>query len=907
MEMGVDIGGLSAVIMNNAPPSFTSYLQRAGRAGRRDEGVAFALTLCPSSPHGEQVFDNPLWPFTSTIHIPQVALDSARLVQRHVNSLCLGAFLDEYDVHRLKTGWFFQDDGSGSSPGRQFIEWCRSDAEEDERLKVGLTRLVKGTALAASVPSELVSGAAKALGRSMDAWQREVDALRKDADQFGGEHSETRAPAVLAIERQLRRLEDEYLLSELANRQFLPGHGFPIGVVSFIPTTIHDLRRKQAALEGREEAFGRRLGYPSRQMAMAIREYAPGAEVVMDGRVYESAGVTLNWHLPPGVEGVSEVQALRQVWRCVQCGATGDAPFSPDRCPACGGSIKPTKYLEPAGFAVDIRHSPHNNVVSPSFVPVEPPLMSCPTLEWASFANPELGRFRYTDSGHLFHGSRGLNGHGYAVCLRCGRAASETGPASKRDVPDELRDGHPRLRGGKERDGSSRCTGTGFAIQRGLSLGGSRTTDVFELQLFGLQDKGTALSLGIALRRAFCQRLGIEEQEVGVSVRPGRAADETVLQSIFLYDEATGGNGCVAALRDQIALALRESVHVLDCGKKCDAACHGCLLTFDTQYDSAKLDRHEARAFLSDERLAGLDLDERFRLLGPESRVPTRPLFRHLAEVAGEPGVGEIRLWMGGNPDTWDVEAFSLYREVLRWAVDNRLVRLVIAPRTWTGLGEGARHALAALVAAGQGRIEVHRAAAPTSDSKSGVVVAAAGGEREAVRWASANETAPSMNDAWGQSPEEGQSVYVRVDGPLPEIETSAVAIDQLRPQPEGTVAIISIQKELDGRITGFGSRFWSAVEDHCRPLKDQLEKGSPLTNVSYSDRYIATPWALLLIREVLLDLVRGGRADSGTALRVFTRELRRDVRPIHDGRRSIIELWQCEDVRESSRLLHKR
>ena len=899
MEMGVDIGGLSAVIMNNAPPSFTSYLQRAGRAGRRGEGVSFALTLCPSSPHGEQVFDNPLWPFTSTIGVPRVALDSARLVQRHVNSLCLGIFLDDRDVRRLKTGWFFQDDGSGSSPGRQFIEWCRSDAEEHERLNVGLTRLVQNTALAASPPEKLLADAAKALERSMDAWRREVDALREDADQFRDEHSETRAPAVLAIERQLRRLEEEYLLKELANRQFLPGYGFPTGVVSFIPTTIDELKRRQAAREGREEALGKRLGYPSRQMEMAIREYAPGAEIVMDGRVYESAGVTLNWHLPPGVEDVSEVQALRHVWRCHHCGATGDAPSPPDRCPACGDSVKTTKYLEPAGFAVDIRHSPHNNVVSPNFVPVEPPWISCPTPEWASFADPRIGRFRYTDSGHLFHGSRGLNGHGYAVCLRCGRAASETGPASEREVPDALQDGHPRLRGGKKRDGSSRCTGTGFAIQRGLSLGGSRTTDVFEVQLFELQDRGAALSLGIALRRAFCGRLGIEEQEVGVCVRPGRAPDETILQSIFLYDEGTGGNGYVAALRDHAAPALRDSIHILDCGKQCDAACHGCLLTFDTQYDSAKLDRHEARAFLTDERLVGLDLDERCQLLGPDSRVPTRPLYRHLAEVAGEPGIEEVRLWMGGAPGTWDVEVFPLYREVLRWIDTGRRVRLFIAPETWTGLGDGVRHSLAALVAAGQGRIEVHRAVALTPDSKNGVVVAVAGGQRKSVRWASSKETAPPMNDAWGQSPEDGRFVYARVDGPLPEIETPAVAIDQLRPRPEGTVAMLTIRKELDGRLEGFGSRFWSAVKDHCRPLKDQLENGGPLREVSYSDRYIATPWALLLLREVLLDLVRSERVDSGTALRVFTRDLRRAARPIHDGR-SISDPWQDDDARES-------
>ena len=900
MEMGVDIGGLSAVIMNNAPPSFTNYLQRAGRAGRRGEGVSFAVTLCPSSPHGEQVFDNPLWPFTSAINVPRVALDSARLVQRHVNSLCLGAFLDDRDAHRLRTGWFFQDDGSGSSPGRQFIEWCRSDAEVDERLNAGLTRLVQGTALAASTPENLLAGAAKALARSMDSWQREVDSLHKDADQFRDERTEARVPAVLAIERQLRRLEEEYLLSELANRQFLPGYGFPTGIVSFIPTTIDDLKRGQAARHGREEALGKRLGYPSRQMEMAIREYAPGAEVVMDGRVYESAGVTLNWHLPPGIEDVSEVQALRYVWRCRHCGAIGDAFSPPSQCPACGGSIKTTKYLEPAGFAVDIRHSPHNNVVSPNFVPVKPPWISCPTPEWISFADSGIGRFRYTDSGHLFHGSRGLNGHGYAVCLRCGRTASEIGPAAEQDVPDALQDGHPRLRGGKRRDGSSHCTGTGFAIQRGLSLGGSRTTDVFELQLFGLQDRGAALSLGIALRRSFCARLGIEEREVGVCVRPGRAPDEKVLQSIFLYDEATGGNGYVAALRDQVAPALHKSIHILDCGKKCDAACHACLLTFDTQYDSAKLNRHKARAFLTDERLAGLDLDESARLLGPDSQMLTRPLYRHLAEVAGELGVGDIRLSVGGAPDTWDVEAFPLYREILRWADDHRLVRLLIAPETWIGLGDGVRHSLAALVAAGQGRIAVHRAAATTLCSKNGVVVAAVGGEHGSVRWVSSSETAPPMNDAWGQSPENGRLVYARVGDPLPKIEFPAVAVDQLRPQPDGTVAIVEIRKELDGRLEGFGSRFWSTVEDHCRPLKERLETGGLLKEVSYSDRYITTPWALLVIREMLLDLVRDKRADSETALRVFTRELRhRDVPPIHD-RQWITNPWQDEDARES-------
>ena len=111
----------------------------------------------------------------------------------------------------------------------------------------------------------------------------------------------------------------------------------------------------------------------------------------------------------------------------------------------------------------------------------------------------------------------------------------------------------------------------------------------------------------------------------------------------------------------------------------------------------------------------------------------------------------------------------------------------------------------------------------------------------------------------------------------------------------------ISIRNELDGRVDTFGSRFWSVAKERCRPLEEQLDRGDPLGKVSYSDRYINTPWSLLLIREILLALMRNGQADSETALRVFTRDLRPDpdARVLHDGR-SIRDSWRDNDARKS-------
>ena len=598
MEMGVDIGGLSAVVMNNAPPSSANYRQRAGRAGRRGEGLSFAVTLCPSSPHGEQVFSSPLWPFTSHIAVPKVALDSARLIQRHVNSLCLGTYLDGSDVHRLKTGWFFEE-GGGEGPGARFIGWCRVGANDDGRLFTGLKRLVAGTACAGVAARTLLQRTAFSLERAMDAWRREVSTLRAEAAEF--EDDDAQVPALMAISRQLKRLEDEYLLAELANRQFLPGYGFPTGIVTFNTLTAEELRRRRSQDGDERETFsGRRAGYPSRQLELAIREYAPGAEVTIDGRVYESGGVTLNWHVPPDVENANEVQAIGYVWRCRSCNATGDARSAPEACSSCGGTVRSMKYLEPAGFAVDIRHAPHNNVVTPTYIPVEAPWISCPTPSWSHVGDPCGGRYRYSDTGHLYHGSRGAHGRGYALCLRCGRAASEVGHTHETAVPDAVGPGHLRLRGGKDRDGASVCDGEGFAIQRGLSLGGGRYTDVFELQVEGLADEVVAMSISTALRTAFCRLVGIQEDEVGVTVRQARAENGSVCQSMFLYDMADGGNGYVAALRDHVASALRGAVAVLRCRKECDSACEACLLTFGSQYEAERLDRHRALGFMQD-------------------------------------------------------------------------------------------------------------------------------------------------------------------------------------------------------------------------------------------------------------------------------------------------------------------
>ncbi|MEZ4460837.1 MAG: DEAD/DEAH box helicase [bacterium] len=58
LEMGIDIGALSSVILCSVPPNVANYVQRIGRAGRRD-GNSLVLTIANANPHEMYFFAKP--------------------------------------------------------------------------------------------------------------------------------------------------------------------------------------------------------------------------------------------------------------------------------------------------------------------------------------------------------------------------------------------------------------------------------------------------------------------------------------------------------------------------------------------------------------------------------------------------------------------------------------------------------------------------------------------------------------------------------------------------------------------------------------------------------------------------------------------------------------------------------
>ena len=104
LELGVDIGGLNAVLMANVPPGKSNYLQRAGRAGRRSDGSSVVITYVRPQPYDREVFHRIGDYLGRPLRKPLVLLDRDRVVRRHAYSFLLGSFFQKIYPSDLRVG-----------------------------------------------------------------------------------------------------------------------------------------------------------------------------------------------------------------------------------------------------------------------------------------------------------------------------------------------------------------------------------------------------------------------------------------------------------------------------------------------------------------------------------------------------------------------------------------------------------------------------------------------------------------------------------------------------------------------------------------------------------------------------------------------------------------------------------
>lgn len=579
MEMGVDIGGISAVMMSNVPPSPANYLQRTGRAGRRAENKSLAFTICAANPIGATVISNPKWALEHTIAPPTLTFSSKTVVFRHLNAFLFGKFI-QIELHGIRVtekveNFFFNPEINGETLSGKFSLWLLS--LNNQEYETTINGILKKTPLENQSCAEIIQHVLLNFEKTKQILENNNNNFTTALTAIGGMAGYNQnSPAYKAIAYRQKQFLNKSLLSCLSEEGFLPAGGIPTGVVEFnnvYYNGINNNRKKQL---------------PSYHITRALSEYAPGMGIVIDGWTYKSEGISMknNWG------GEAERNLLQH---CTSCGSEHIISKADEQittiCPNCQANaltgIRPdstfTEIIEPVGFAVDlfsertrdISEASNGQHIEPLLIGVEP---------WSDPTHPVFECRDSKENAEILFYNYG-EGSGYSVCLECGRASTNA---------DDLLN-HKRLRGGQNVQNTVICGGNDnpFAIRSEVLLVGRFHTDFFEIRCKDergalINDEITLYSVGQALSKSLTSFLGIEEQEVNFGIKKYQG-----FSSIFLFDTAKGGAGYVSQCANFFEEICREALAKLEqCN--CTSACTKCLIDRNSQYHLEKLNRNLA-------------------------------------------------------------------------------------------------------------------------------------------------------------------------------------------------------------------------------------------------------------------------------------------------------------------------
>lgn len=847
MEMGIDIGGIQLVAMNNVPPHPANYLQRAGRAGRRSETKSASLTLCKANPHDQYVFHHPLWAFGNKFPTPKVYLSSEIIIQRHINSFLLGIYFKNVE-NKLKLtsgGFFIGDDG----PWRKFIDTFNVASANKKQYDRGIQQLTKNSPFEHLSVEYFLESAANSMLKVRSLWHKEWQALIQE--QINIKANET-DPAFKAIEYRKKRHSEEYLLRDLANYGFLPGYGFPTALVTFNNQTVGT---KDKGEFQREDNRQFRADLPTRDMVTALREYAPGSDIVIDGSVYRSAGITLNWHVPQPHESAakSEVQLMRFFWHCDQCGSSGTtaALGNAKKCKTCDSEIKANhivEYIEPAGFSVDFYGEVTNDISKQKFIKPEKPVISAEG-HWSPLKNPNLGRFRTSDHGRLFYHSKGEFGTGYALCLSCGRAEpmAEDGEFPSNLMPKK--EHHKLISKGDSRH----CSGSDheWSLKKGISFGFESFTDVLEIQLKDLDERWlnnsiVANTLAVAFRNSIAEELGVQASELGATVEHVKNEDGEHTYSLFIFDENKAGYcSNIESIIDSVFSQLSSN---LACDLNCDSACPSCLLDFEHRHEMDSLNRIEASKFITREWIDAYKIPVTYSYFGSDSVVENKPLIEAVYLEAKKATATSINLFLDGVSGDLDIAASGLRELVFHLLPIKKPVNIYATMNDLSTLSEDESIAFLSLI--NLPNISFYKLDKIPQFQHSSYLTATVSHAGVVTAWANAETKAIQGNQHWG-------SIGVFVKGFLSsqlKVEARIISPTDFKLQRNDGDQELVIHHDFDGALTEFGKKFWVVVVKAHVGVGELLSK-QKITNIEYSDKYLFTPITLSIIKEIIVEL----------------------------------------------------
>ena len=502
LEVGVDIGGMCAVVQANLPPEKANYLQRAGRAGRRDAKSAFVLTFLGHGLQDTEVLRDSLSFFRreNPFSVADVNAPSAEnQVRSHIWQFLIGKFFQSLENEGRPANPLPRNPGGGNPMEAWEIAGCflgKSQLLETYRdyLEAELGQADEGRWKdAASRELEQVKGALRLIGNAQNAKCGEMRDWLVELQNNNNQDFEKRYMRVLEGTICEKTIQNDWLLDMLD-----PLHSKLKQVSDKFNQSLEVIVDKLGAIGG--EAIAMRMatalryqfiakfreqliqclvhervlppyGFPvdvisitgdgldmQRSIFSAIRDFTPQSRLTVGHRKYSVDVLAPSRYVAGG-----EPFGNFFIARCGDCGYVGEVPGGDvAACPVCGSEngLSVRRYVAPEGFRSIL---PPRDAASTSvgrlYAQVEEDLIlnEHAAVPLASSTQPAKAEFRFISADddnavEILCRNKGRYGNGYLVetenffAISCprGREDDWRGNAEVR----KWLDAHPRRLGG---------------------------------------------------------------------------------------------------------------------------------------------------------------------------------------------------------------------------------------------------------------------------------------------------------------------------------------------------------------------------------------------------------------------------------------------------------------------------